>query len=964
MRHLFSLLCLCFLITTARAQNSIDHESDFAKLDAQTLATNWEISDIGWQLVHHDNGQVLAADVPHGRGTALWQPTPQLWLRDGVWESTLTPLRSHGADSQWKTVGIGFWIDERNFWQLSLVEAPKTSQTAPFVELAQMRDGQWNAQSDDATRRPVLESSPPLQWQYGETYRLRLSAQGSPYGGARSLLGEVWQGQKRVWHIAYALEPVERADIMSVNIGRPVLATSGIVTEFSRAALGDVHTAAPPPVPVVPPYQGAVISGANKVQNATGFFGVVQRDNRWWLRDPNGALTLSIGTDHVNYDAHFSETLGYAPYARNVRKNYPDEAAWADNAAIRLKNWGFTTLGGSSSASVRYRGLAHFDNLQLGGSFADTATLVEKTWWTGFPDVFDARWEQHCDLRARKLCAEQRDNPWLAGYYLDNELEWLGKSWQPQGIVLDIMQRAPESAGKIALGQIWRDFYQNNVNDFNQDFSSDLTAFADFPNLKTLQLPQNERGKKAIDKFLDEMARRYFAVATTAIRRYDANHLICGSRFAGTAPEPAWIWAGKTCDVVSFNMYPRVDFTRGEVVDLDATLKRNYALTQKPLMLTEWSFPALDAVDSQGTPIPSQHGAGMRVDTQAQRAQAFAIMQEALLRSPFVVGSHYFMWADEPASGISKSFPEDSNYGLVDENDRAYPALTKTAAQVNSRARLLHLEGPHKATAPARLTSTPLQVPAGAKINYQQKNDANFTLDNGVLHLQSDGKTLQVLAGGNTPIELGSYAPLVQWQRGAEVHWERAQKLDAVNVVENNARRIVIDTTWSAPLAEGVPAWRAVVRLTMEAGLPYFRAQLRWIENSSAQAWQSMGYFHSTPSQIGGDKSDDTLGTPAAPNYWLEVGAWTDKSGWQFGQLPLRSDQRFSVNFWTDKDSQHPDAFRRFQDGKGENQPRSFAPGERWNAPNDEPVSLIFGLLSTPQNPRPWTNLALHRPDK
>jgi hypothetical protein len=30
---------------------------------------------------------------------------------------------------------------------------------------------------------------------------------------------------------------------------------------------------------------------------------------------------------------------------------------------------------------------------------------------------------------------------------------------------------------------------------------------------------------------------------------------------------------------------------------------------------------------------------------------------------PFLIGYDYFMWVDEPASGISTSFPEDSNYG-------------------------------------------------------------------------------------------------------------------------------------------------------------------------------------------------------------------------------------------------------------------------------------------------------------
>jgi len=57
---------------------------------------------------------------------------------------------------------------------------------------------------------------------------------------------------------------------------------------------------------------------------------------------------------------------------------------------------------------------------------------------------------------------------------------------------------------------------------------------------------------------------------------------------------------------------------------------------------------------------------------------------------PFMVGYHYFMWADEPAPGISSTFPEDSNYGLVNEKDETYEVLVKTAREVNRGAAARH----------------------------------------------------------------------------------------------------------------------------------------------------------------------------------------------------------------------------------------------------------------------------------
>jgi hypothetical protein len=80
----------------------------------------------------------------------------------------------------------------------------------------------------------------------------------------------------------------------------------------------------------------------------------------------------------------------------------------------------------------------------------------------------------------------------------------------------------------------------------------------------------------------------------------------------------------------------------------------------------------------------------MRVDTQQQRALCFRVMQHILSATPFLVGSFYFMYEDEPAAGISKTFPEDSNYGLVSESDIPYADLTAEAKRINSTLVKVH----------------------------------------------------------------------------------------------------------------------------------------------------------------------------------------------------------------------------------------------------------------------------------
>ena len=180
--------------------------------------------------------------------------------------------------------------------------------------------------------------------------------------------------------------------------------------------------------------------------------------------------------------------------------------------------------------------------------------------------------------------------------------------------------------------------------------------------------------------FLRLAAERYFGVASAAIRRYDPNHLVMGARFAGIggAHDAVWEISGKYCDLVTFNIYPWVDLDRNAVFlhrDADAQLvadafAQRLAIVKRPMLITEWSFPALDSG------LPCTAGAGQRFRTQKERTAATELFAKTMLASPGLLGYDYFMWVDEPAEGISDAFPEDSNYGLINLNGDAYPEIT------------------------------------------------------------------------------------------------------------------------------------------------------------------------------------------------------------------------------------------------------------------------------------------------
>ena len=204
----------------------------------------------------------------------------------------------------------------------------------------------------------------------------------------------------------------------------------------------------------------------------------------------------------------------------------------------------------------------------------------------------------------------------------------------------------------------------------------DWTAFDALP---------DERRKEIKAAFLDFAAERYFKVTTEAIRRHDPNHLILGCRFAGLDGAPLAVWkaAGRFCDVITFNCYPWADIDRNIVLDakggtsLVSRFAKVHALTGKPLLVTERSFPALD------TGRPCLNGAGQRFKTQAERVEASALFARTLLSLPYVLGYSYFMWIDQPALGTNGEKPEDSNYGLVSEDGVPYAGLTEMFARLH-----------------------------------------------------------------------------------------------------------------------------------------------------------------------------------------------------------------------------------------------------------------------------------------
>ena len=384
------------------------------------------------------------------------------------------------------------------------------------------------------------------------------------------------------------------------------------------------------------------IASPSMAGQAPGYFSVTQTaDGVWQFLDPQGTPFFSRGVCVVipKDTAIKAGADGYDP----MKKEGLSYEAWAKRAVGVLKDAGFNSLGSWSDEGLSSK-LPYTLSLSLTGYDAMGQRLVDV-----FSDEFAHR------VQAAAKGGVRPGDQALIGYYLDNELPWYGDTgWPgPQNTpLLDKYLALP--AGSAGLAQA-RQALKRTLAEGEAPTAAERTGF------------------------LALVAEQYFKVTTQALRSADPQHLILGARFAGPTPREVVVACGHYCDVVSVNSYSksgRFDFELFDTI---------YALTHKPVLLTEFSYRA--AENRSGD--KNSRGADVTVATQAERAEKLKAFLGSALELKYLLGYHWFQYFDESPQG--RSFDgEDSDYGLVDIEDRPYTGLTDAFKEVNANASKLH----------------------------------------------------------------------------------------------------------------------------------------------------------------------------------------------------------------------------------------------------------------------------------
>lgn len=391
-----------------------------------------------------------------------------------------------------------------------------------------------------------------------------------------------------------------------------------------------------------------------KASKGTGFFRVEKINGIWWFIDPEGYLFYSVGTTGIGPRSEFSRVKGreyiftafppadklavpgqqnrqgapvnYSFYSWNLYRRFGNDwyEKWMDFTFRRMDDWGLNTIANWSDA-----------NLGTKQRKAYVATLRGwgiETGLMGMPDVYDPAWAKSVDEAAQRQCAPKKDDPWLLGYFIGNEPPWPHREQELVNVIL---------SGEATPMQ------------------SELKKF-----LEAGDTPERRIA------FVYATYEKFIATINAAIKKHDPNHLNLGLRFGGSAPDEI-IKASRGFDVFSFNHY-------GYSLNADM-VKRIYDITGLPMVIGEFHF---------GVPERGLAPGLAQTVNQEERGVAYRYYVENAAAYPAIIGTHWFQWMDQPATGRNDG--ENYNIGFVDVTDQPYRELINAAKETFGRIPGVH----------------------------------------------------------------------------------------------------------------------------------------------------------------------------------------------------------------------------------------------------------------------------------
>lgn len=361
--------------------------------------------------------------------------------------------------------------------------------------------------------------------------------------------------------------------------------------------------------------------------DSTGFFYAKKIDGRWWMIDPDGYAGInmavtSFSSSSIQNDYDITRRNGF-----NGTGNFLASESQT-KSGYNLQNYA------NFSFTRRLNFFLSYKNVRK--NYYTTPTAVQGSLDHIF--VLDPQFAVYCDNLAQTNVTPFVTERDLLGWFTDNEINF--NQDQLRNLVKDLPAGDPSRDAALAFAA---------TKGLTESDCINYTA-------KVTEAIKQE--------FAVLLAEHYFKTVSEAIRKYDTNHMILGSRFHGRprAIQGVVDASHRYMDVTSVNFYDR--WGPSEQIAKDTWTG------DKPCIVGEFYIK-----DINQQPV-AQSGAGWYVNSQAHRGYFYQNACIEFLKNKDYIGWHYFRFKDDD---------DGSNKGIVSNSLVEYTDMTRYMEEFNKQ---------------------------------------------------------------------------------------------------------------------------------------------------------------------------------------------------------------------------------------------------------------------------------------
>ncbi|MES2202228.1 MAG: hypothetical protein V4498_08250, partial [candidate division FCPU426 bacterium] len=262
----------------------------------------------------------------------------------------------------------------------------------------------------------------------------------------------------------------------------------------------------------------------------------------------------------------------------------------------------------------------------------------------------------------------------IMGYFVDNEQKW------EDDRVFDFYLSLPaKSPGSQRFIDYLRRSFDNDIAKLNAALGTQAYSFETLPGSKAKKAYSPDLHRDLLRPWRSATAAYFYRRYVAELRRLDPDHLVLGVRWAGFPDMDLYTAVSPIMDVDSINDYNRYATLRPDYW-------KAYKLTGKPMIISEWSFSGYKTPGHKSLQF-------IEVYTQKNRGIGYTKTIREMARTPFLIGSHWFLWDDYDKGWVANNgnYWPDENMGLVSTDEKTvYTELGEACKKANAEIPALH----------------------------------------------------------------------------------------------------------------------------------------------------------------------------------------------------------------------------------------------------------------------------------